>query len=146
MNREEVLSKIKKLLEAGKINLKNFLRLSLLNLDESPRNTILRVLDDETTGEYHLRNMLVNLCPHDAKRIKMGNSGGCEYCYGADDKGWWCDESPDNCCHYYSSRDDDNKSFVILSDGSKYILPETHDAEHETDDWCIFCENPDERK
>lgn len=54
---------------------------------------------------------------------------------------WHCDKSPDGCCHYYS---DDGE--VALVDGTKHQLPEDHDIKFESDEFCIFCGEPEERK
>jgi hypothetical protein len=66
--------------------------------------------------------------------------GSCPKC-GEYFDGWKCSESPDGVCHYYS---DEGK--VELIDGSYYSLPENYDADNETDDGCIFCGQPRERK
>jgi hypothetical protein len=55
--------------------------------------------------------------------------------------GWYCPESPDRGCHYTSE-----KGKVELSDGTLVDVPAGHDDSYETDDSCIFCGQPDERK
>jgi hypothetical protein len=55
--------------------------------------------------------------------------------------GWYCPDSPDHVCHYYSQ---DGK--ITLVDGTEIPVPEGHDKIGESDDWCIFCGEPDERK
>lgn len=55
--------------------------------------------------------------------------------------GWRCKVSPDGVCHYFS---EDGK--VELIDGTFVDIPIDHDPEYETDDGCIFCGHPDERK
>lgn len=57
-------------------------------------------------------------------------------------KGWRCHSSPDEICHYTTI---DGRN-VRLTNGDLYLLPETHEAEDESYDYCIFCEHPEERK
>jgi len=71
--------------------------------------------------------------------------------------GWWCPDSPDHACHYYtigSSRADDydprddtltNHGRVKLLTG-EFVTPPQHDPEYETDDQCLWCGQPNERK
>ena len=62
--------------------------------------------------------------------------------------------SPDGRCVYRSWAGDDfgfpGRRVVCLKDkeGNDYYhpLPENHDEYNESDDWCIFCGHPDERK
>ena len=56
-------------------------------------------------------------------------------------KGWDCPNSPDGECHYYSH---DNK--VALNNGALHVLPINHEKDDETEDMCIFCGEPEERK
>lgn len=60
---------------------------------------------------------------------------------------WSCPSSPDKCCHYYS-KIGDMGYYVTLIDGTKHYLEGyTHEkANDETEDDCIFCGEPDERK
>ena len=69
----------------------------------------------------------------------MSVSAGCIGC--GQDFGWRCKESPDQVCHYFS---EDGK--VELIDGTSVSVPCDHDSDYETDDHCIFCGLPDERK
>lgn len=55
--------------------------------------------------------------------------------------GWRCKVSPDSTCHYYTY---DGK--VTLIDGREVDPPADHDAHYETEDSCIFCGFPEERK
>lgn len=65
---------------------------------------------------------------------------GCELC--EEGFGYYCPESPDSVCHYFT---DDGT--ITLIDGSKVPVPnEDHDPEYETDDSCLFCGDPYERK
>ena len=74
--------------------------------------------------------------------------------------GWWCPDSPDHACHYFtvgSPRaswcddylpDDDtaeNQGKVKLLTGEFVTSPE-HDPKYETDDRCLWCGQPNERK
>jgi hypothetical protein len=69
----------------------------------------------------------------------MSISAECTVC--GQDFGWRCKESPDSVCHYESSN-----GKVALIDGSMVSIPFDHDPNYETDDSCIFCGHPDERK
>lgn len=55
---------------------------------------------------------------------------------------WDCEVSPDGKCHYYTN--DSGK--IELYTGAEVDPPEGHDPKNESDDWCIFCGNPEERK
>lgn len=64
--------------------------------------------------------------------------------------GWWCSDSPDHRCHYFTH---EVEAYLIkaraveLVDGTEHILHEYDgDTEYETDDDCVFCHMPDERK
>ena len=84
-----------------------------------------------------------------------GGSAVCAVC-GAG-FGWWCPDSPDHACHYFTigspertEFDDDDEvperlGLVRLLTGALVVPPE-HDADYETDDGCLWCGQPDERK
>jgi hypothetical protein len=55
--------------------------------------------------------------------------------------GHLCPESPDQICHYHTSG-----GFINLIDGRKIAAPANHDVDYETEDSCIFCHQPEERK
>jgi len=61
----------------------------------------------------------------------------CEICNH--NFGWSCSESPDKTCHYFSK---DGK--VTLIDGTTVDVES--DEDYETEDCCIFCGQPEERK
>lgn len=69
----------------------------------------------------------------------MSVSANCQGCHQY--FGWRCKKSPDGVCHYYS---EDGK--IELIDNTQVPTPEDHDPDYETDDCCIFCGMPDERK
>lgn len=63
--------------------------------------------------------------------------------------GWRCKISPDQNCHYYTEQDGPNGlRYVTLINGQKHYLPlpSNYDNQWETDDSCLFCGMPDERK
>jgi hypothetical protein len=103
----------------------------------------------------------------------MSVGAHCEICGEGFD--WRCKRSPDGVCHYYTDSDgDDDKRTVRLID--KTVVPYgedevrayykdgwapeeikeleaeqgpslyEHDPHNETDDCCLFCGHPDERK
>ncbi len=55
-------------------------------------------------------------------------------------------DSPDEVCHYFTE-DQDGKNMVLLSNGEyvEYTDPE-HSPDHESDDYCLYCGSPQERK
>jgi hypothetical protein len=64
------------------------------------------------------------------------------YCKGCNkDFGWPCSKSPDKVCHYFSYQ-----GHITLINGKKHQLPSSYDDNHESEDWCIFCGAPEERK
>jgi hypothetical protein len=65
--------------------------------------------------------------------------------------GWFCTESPDNTCHYHSEEgpqlyDEKPYNYVHLITGEEHVLPADYDGKYETEDCCIFCGQPEERK
>ena len=69
----------------------------------------------------------------------MSENAKCLICGGY--HGWRCKESPDGVCHYFSK---DGK--VQLLGNRECDVPIDHDGSGESDDWCIFCGMPEERK
>lgn len=55
---------------------------------------------------------------------------------------WECANSPDGDCHYYT----DEHNVIKLNDGTTYNMGSDHDRENESDDCCLFCGEPEERK
>jgi hypothetical protein len=77
-------------------------------------------------------------CPH---RLSGKDSLRCDVCGRG--FGWRCPESPDGVCHYYTEED----GKIHLIDGRKVDVPDKdHDPQYETDDSCLFCREPSERK
>jgi hypothetical protein len=77
------------------------------------------------------------------------SSAVCSIC--DEDFGWRCPDSPDGACHYYTGegKDGDNRRVVILSNKTYYYMDESYsleDSYDETDDCCLFCGFPEERK
>ena len=64
--------------------------------------------------------------------------------------GWWCPDSPDHTCHYHSYEIEAyllTARAVELIDGDEHIFYDYKgDPQYETDDECLFCGDPDERK
>lgn len=90
---------------------------------------------------------LADECPHEfrplaPKELAVEWMSVGSYCQGCGQSfGWRCKESPDGVCHYFSE-----DGMVELINGNKVSVPANHDADYETDDCCIFCGMPDERK
>jgi len=73
-------------------------------------------------------------------------SAWCELC--GEDLGWYCPKSPDHACHYFSEG-----GKVKLAGGILVDIPEdckdedgSYNPNWETDDCCLFCGSPEERK
>lgn len=82
-------------------------------------------------------------CRHNNGK-KKGESFHCIDC--KTNLGWFCKESPDLTCHYYTESYQ-GKNMVKLSGGSFYEYKgKFHDPEFETEDRCLFCGDPEERK
>jgi hypothetical protein len=87
-------------------------------------------------------------CPHVVSRdgtqdYDPEDDGGvatCAIC--GREFGWWCPDSPDNVCHYFTVG---TQGKVKLLAGEFVTSPE-HDPEYETDDRCLWCGQPNERK
>jgi hypothetical protein len=69
----------------------------------------------------------------------------CSIC-GKDYGHWRCKKSPDSVCHYYSHDDVQSTRVIDLLDGKIAPIPTGHDRRFESEDHCIFCGMPDERK
>jgi ribonuclease HI len=95
---------------------------------------ILNKIQSEHQGNYQKYR---HLCQHHI--VKKYDSVICDKC--DEGFGWYCPDSPDHTCYYYS--DEGN---VTLIDGTLVPIPETHNSSYESDDYCIFCGSPDERK
>lgn len=77
-------------------------------------------------------------CPHEV--VRNDESAECAIC--DHDFGWWCDWSPDNACHYFSNGD----GTLTLIGGKRISVRPTRDGKPETEDECMFCGLPEERK
>ena len=83
-------------------------------------------------------------CTHAIAYEEDGRSW-CEVC--GEDFGWACPKSPDHTCHYFSERVTPGmEPHVKLHNGGIAYLSSDHYEEDETDDCCLFCHDPNERK
>jgi len=80
---------------------------------------------------------VIKQCPHEI--IQEGSLARCSICGMYFN--WYCQESPDHVCHYYSRNE-----LIELVDGSAIPVSKNHDPDNETDDECMFCHLPEERK
>ena len=86
------------------------------------------------------------VCAHTTLIETNYEVGQCKDCKKTFD--WYCPDSPDNQCHYYTQDTPEGKG-LMFRDGSIMLtkdFPEDWDPDYETDDCCIFCGQPDERK
>lgn len=88
------------------------------------------------------------MCTHPAEKVGEKKNSDCAHCTECDKTlGWFCPESPDKQCHYYTSKDDKGY-YVELRSGERHYFNnyKKSDQDDETDDSCLFCGEPDERK
>jgi 5-methylcytosine-specific restriction endonuclease McrA len=85
-------------------------------------------------------------CPHD---INCSDTGAAVCTICNERFGWFCSKSPDKCCHYFSEPVHEGQRGIRSLNNEILLLPSTYtdkDAEQETQDTCIFCQDPLERK
>ena len=95
--------------------------------------------------------VIESLCSHSKLYDSDKEGGGSARCVTCNRYMgfWFCPQSPDNRCYYYSEPNGDGSRHVQLENGVKHQLTKEwrdDDAEHETDDDCLFCHHPEERK
>tara|TARA_B100001778_G_scaffold330827_1_gene334022 strand:- start:38991 stop:39323 length:333 start_codon:yes stop_codon:yes gene_type:complete len=80
-------------------------------------------------------------CEHRIRRFNSSSSAQCDVC--GTHFGWFCPKSPDSVCHYETNEE----SMIELIDGN-LSKPGAHwnGQKYETDDCCVFCGAPEERK
>lgn len=110
-------------------------QLTYTTQDETEKFNVIANYKDKLSHIYYDTK---HKCHH---KIQDSSYGGAECQYCREDFGWFCEESPDHICHYYS-----NDRKITLIDGTEVSVPEDHNDKYETDDCCIFCGNPEERK
>jgi len=112
--------------------------------------------------EYHRRTLgnLIKTCTHWFPDLTeeeladkwMSEGALCKSC--KKDFGWRCKESPDQTCHYWTIIDRDGVRCVQLNNELlDHAFPRTFDdgawhwhPDNETDDICLYCGLPEERK
>jgi len=82
---------------------------------------------------------LIAECRHELLSAQTCSIAVCPTC--DKDFGWFCEKSPDGVCHYYTIN-----GKVELLNGTLIDQPKGHDPDNESDDWCIYCGMPEERK
>ena len=106
---------------------------------------IKKVKKTKAKRDAHLESC-THALSHDSDTLFGDGRVWCEIC----DKnfGWYCSKSPDQSCHYFT---EDSK--ILLNDGTLVDVPrdeedvgEPYNDKWETDDSCLFCGAPDERK
>jgi hypothetical protein len=104
-------------------------------------------LEKANHHKLDLLHKAITPCLHPST-INKGESHYCTECKSYVGDGWWCPSSPDNHCYYFTDFGS-RGTIVVLADGTNFDYrgyDEDHDPEYETDDCCLFCGQPDERK
>lgn len=60
--------------------------------------------------------------------------------------GWRCKSSPDGVCHYYTSPRGQEVQLLNGEVDTHRFKTRDYDVEYETDDCCLYCGSPEERK
>jgi len=95
---------------------------------------------DEEQAKKHQKEVK---CEHkNIVKYNHFNAPVCDDC-GKRFPGWYCPDSPDHNCHYFT---DDNGTVELVT--GEFVKPADPDwdKEYETDDECLFCGSPEERK
>ena len=106
-------------------------------------DTLHNEIDSLETKLYEL----IDTCPHEIKdtmprvRHPEWGTGSAKCVICGSDFGWYCSKSPDHICYYFTN----DRGKVQLKNGTEVDVEE-HDKEYESDDDCLFCHLPDERK
>ena len=74
--------------------------------------------------------------------VHVHSESGCAVC--GEVFGHRCGHSPDSRCHYYTAEGSDR--LVLMNDGTTAKLRRAVPERDQTDDTCLFCGEPDERK
>ena len=74
----------------------------------------------------------------------MSTGAWCDVCHYS--FGWRCKISPDSVCHYFSVDQGGKLSPQIDGDPVTFPQGEYGGPDSESDDWCLFCGMPEERK
>ena len=82
---------------------------------------------------------LMRNCRHFVEPSQTATSARCAIC-GSRFR-WYCPNSPDHACHYHS-----HNGLVLMINRFFEPVPEGHDAENESEEWCIYCGQPYEQK
>ena len=85
------------------------------------------------------RHVLRPLTPEEIADQWMSVEAECLVCKTP--FGWRCQDSPDGVCHYFS-----HDGLVKMIDGTMVPVPPDHNGKCETDDQCMWCGMPEERK
>jgi len=83
--------------------------------------------------------------------VEVGDYGGsrCKLCSYRVALMWYCPDSPDHVCHYFTMSDKLSQLYYVESiNGERIFLDKSYkkDGRRESEDSCIFCGDPEERK
>ena len=60
--------------------------------------------------------------------------------------GWRCKKSPDGVCHYFTQPKGKSVPLIDGTYDNKKFKTKNYNQEYETEDLCLYCGHPDERK
>ena len=116
-------------------------------MNSEERKLIISRLTSIVREAHALLSELINECECEFKPLTekqrqnewLSECATCRIC--GKYHGWRCLKSPDEVCHYFTTQ-----GKVKLINKQTVNVPEGHDSEYESYDWCVFCGNPQERK
>ena len=110
-------------------------------MNTKKKKEILKAMEDKQKAET-----IIDSCPHEIK--EWYGAAKCKVC--EKNLGTYCPKSPDKSCHYPDPSDKDKERVRLLNGILHNLTPkqvkERLMYDHMRDDWCIFCNEPDERK
>lgn len=110
-----------------------------IEVDTKMYQKCLYVIKGQPNVLKQLYNMFETNCPHIISEDR-NNNAHCKICRHS--FGHYCPDSPDNVCHYYTN----SENMIQLLIGEEVKPPKDHNKNYESDDYCIYCHSPEERK
>ncbi len=89
-------------------------------------------------------NQIKSRCQHVIDKTKSDGTK-CKIC--EESFGWYCPDSEDHSCHYFTEHDEVKDLFYVeMINKSKHYMDKMYSGVDETEDTCLFCGDPEERK